>query len=151
MATHTADTLHLNEIIGFLRSALAGAGYGGALDVGIVCGSGLSNLSASIEGPLSIPYASIPHFPRSTVQGHGTELVFGRLGGKLVAAARGLVASLRYAYRPAFNVLPKSSRSSPSLSFVSSPRYHLPTVAASTTTRATATVRWASSRVCSRR
>ena len=83
-----ADSLHLAEIVGFLRKN-AGSSFEAGLDVGIVCGSGLSGLSSAIESAVSVPYASIPHFPRSTVAGHGSELVFGRLGGKNVVAARG--------------------------------------------------------------
>jgi microcompartment protein CcmK/EutM len=88
MASH-ADPLHVAEIVGYIRSTLAPHPELADLDVGIVCGSGLSGLSAAIEAPVAIPYSSIPHFPRSTVAGHGTELVFGRLGGKKVVAARG--------------------------------------------------------------
>ena len=85
-----SDPLHLADIVGYLRQTLAASSLSNStLEVGIVCGSGLSGLSASIEGPVAVPYASIPHFPRSTVAGHGTELVFGKLGGKTVVAARG--------------------------------------------------------------
>ena len=89
-AAAAADPLHLDAIVGHLHAALARSAHAGrALDVGIVCGSGLSGLAAAIEQPLVVPYAAIPHFPRSTVQGHGSELVFGTLRGKLVLAARG--------------------------------------------------------------
>ena len=79
------DPLHLEAIVGFLRGRLP---YD-RIDVGIVCGSGLSGLSSAIESPVSVSYADIPHFPVSTVAGHGSELVFGTLGGKTVCAARG--------------------------------------------------------------
>ena len=59
------------------------------LDLGIICGSGLSELASTVESPLSIPYADIPHFPQSTVAGHGTELVFGSIAGRTVVCARG--------------------------------------------------------------
>jgi hypothetical protein len=36
-----------------------------------------------------VPYADIPRFPQATVAGHGTELVFGTLGGRRVVAQRG--------------------------------------------------------------
>ena len=59
------------------------------LDCAIVCGSGLSGLSKSITGAVAIPYSDIPGFPMATVAGHGTELVFGMLGGARVVAQRG--------------------------------------------------------------
>lgn len=56
---------------------------------GIILGSGLGNLSREIEMEIAIPYEVIPGFPRATVKGHSGELVFGRLGGKPVAAMNG--------------------------------------------------------------
>lgn len=52
-------------------------------EVLIICGSGLSGLSASVDAnnKLVIPYASIPSFPQVTVQGHAGELVFGTISG----------------------------------------------------------------------
>jgi purine-nucleoside phosphorylase len=58
-------------------------------EVAIVCGSGLSKLSELIVDPIHVAYADIPRFPQSTVAGHGTELVFGTLGGRRVVAQRG--------------------------------------------------------------
>jgi len=49
--------------------------------IGIILGSGLGNLSEVIEVEKSIPYGDIPHFPVSTVKGHGGKLMFGKLGG----------------------------------------------------------------------
>ena len=49
--------------------------------IGIICGSGLSELSSSMTRTLTIPYADIPGFPaHCTVAGHKGELVLGRLG-----------------------------------------------------------------------
>ncbi|KAJ1962736.1 Purine nucleoside phosphorylase, partial [Dispira parvispora] len=51
--------------------------------VGIVCGSGLGGLSATLDtGAVTINYADIPNFPQSTVAGHAGKLVFGMLRGK---------------------------------------------------------------------
>lgn len=38
--------------------------------IGIILGTGLGELGKSIEIKHTIPYAGIPHFPVSTVQGH---------------------------------------------------------------------------------
>lgn len=42
-----------------------------------------------IETYLEIPYAQIPNFPISTVEGHDGKLIFGRLGNKDVIAMKG--------------------------------------------------------------
>ena len=55
----------------------------------IVLGTGLGQLAESIEKLLCIPYADIPNFPVSTVEGHAGRLIFGRLGGKDVMAMEG--------------------------------------------------------------
>lgn len=48
--------------------------------VGIVCGSGLSGLVASIRNSVLVPYSELPGFGTSTVQGHKSALAFGRIG-----------------------------------------------------------------------
>ncbi len=55
----------------------------------IVLGTGLGQLSQSIDKLLTIPYADIPNFPVSTVEGHAGQLIFGRLGGVDVLAMEG--------------------------------------------------------------
>ncbi len=57
--------------------------------VGIILGSGLGGLAEEIDVEAEIPYASIPHFPVSTVQSHKGALVCGRLAGAAVAAMEG--------------------------------------------------------------
>jgi purine-nucleoside phosphorylase len=59
--------------------------------IGIVLGSGLSEVTDTIENAERISYADIPHFPVPSVLGHIGELVLGELGGKQVAALRGRV------------------------------------------------------------
>ena len=49
---------------------------------GVVLGSGLGGLVDSMEDKTVLPYADIPHFPRSTVAGHAGNLVIGRLAGQ---------------------------------------------------------------------
>ncbi len=56
---------------------------------GIILGSGLGELGASIDIRHTIPYAAIPHFPVSTVQGHKGNLLIGTFGGKNVIAMQG--------------------------------------------------------------
>jgi len=57
--------------------------------IGLVLGSGLSELADSIQDPDIIPYAHIPGWPRSTVVGHSGRLVIGTLEGKTVLAQQG--------------------------------------------------------------
>ena len=49
--------------------------------IGIILGSGLSNLANQIVVEQEFPYQDIPHFPVSTVEGHTGRLIFGSLGG----------------------------------------------------------------------
>lgn len=58
-------------------------------EIGIVLGSGLGNLTADINIEHEIPYAEIPNFPVSTVQGHKGALIFGTIGTKKVVAMQG--------------------------------------------------------------
>ena len=58
-------------------------------EVGIILGTGLGGLVEKIEIEHSIPYAEIPHFPVSTVEGHSGRLIMGVLGGKKVVAMQG--------------------------------------------------------------
>ncbi len=57
--------------------------------VGIVLGSGLGSFTSEINIEKEIPYADIPNFPVSTVEGHSGKLIFGELGGKKVVAMAG--------------------------------------------------------------
>ncbi len=56
---------------------------------GIVLGTGLGRFADEISDRVEIPYASIPHFPRSTAPSHKGQLVCGTLGGKTVLAMEG--------------------------------------------------------------
>ena len=55
----------------------------------IILGTGLGGLIESIEVDALLPYEQIPHFPRSTVEGHQGNLIFGKLKGKDVAVLQG--------------------------------------------------------------
>lgn len=58
-------------------------------EVGIVMGSGLSQLGDEISVEQIIPYNDIPNFPVSTVAGHKGQLIFGTLRGKQVVGLQG--------------------------------------------------------------
>jgi len=59
--------------------------------IAIVLGSGLGAVAERIENPITIPYAEIPHFPRSTVEGHSGKLITGGLSGIPVVVMQGRV------------------------------------------------------------
>ena len=58
-------------------------------DYGIILGTGLAPLADEIELVYEIPYHKIPHFPESTVKGHKSKMIFGKLAGKNVVAMAG--------------------------------------------------------------
>jgi purine-nucleoside phosphorylase len=57
--------------------------------VGIVLGSGLGSFTKELQIEREIPYADIPHFPVSTVEGHSGKLIFAELSGKKVVVMAG--------------------------------------------------------------
>ena len=59
------------------------------LEIGIVLGTGLGGLVKEIKAAFVLPYATIPGFALSTVEGHSGQLIFGTLGGKKVIAMQG--------------------------------------------------------------
>jgi len=70
--------------------------------IGLVLGSGLSDVLDQIEGGVRIGFADIPHFPTSTVVGHAGEVLTGALAGQTVWAQRGRVH--HYEGRPMWDV-----------------------------------------------
>ncbi len=60
-----------------------------APEIGIILGTGLGGLGKKIERPKTIPYRAIPHFPRTTVESHKGQLVFGTIAGKSVVVMEG--------------------------------------------------------------
>lgn len=58
-------------------------------ETAIILGSGLGKLADDIEREQEFPYADIPNFPVSTVEGHQGKLIFGKLGGKDIVAMEG--------------------------------------------------------------
>ena len=59
--------------------------------IAIILGSGLGGFAGSVEHAVSIPYANIPHFPQSTVEGHSGRMVLGKVGGVSVVVMQGRV------------------------------------------------------------
>ncbi|HWB26865.1 MAG TPA: purine-nucleoside phosphorylase [Chitinophagaceae bacterium] len=82
MATTTMQ--QLADTVGYIKNI-----YSAAPIAGIVLGSGLGNLVNEITVEQEISYSDIPHFPVSTVQGHGGKLILGELCDKKVAVMSG--------------------------------------------------------------
>ncbi len=57
--------------------------------IAFTLGSGMGPLADELQNVTIIPYADIPHFARSTVQGHAGQLVIGELQGHTVLAMQG--------------------------------------------------------------
>ena len=59
--------------------------------IALILGSGLGAFADEFESAAKIPYAKIPHFPRSTAIGHAGQLVLGKVGGIPVVGMQGRV------------------------------------------------------------
>src|SRR6476661_10563580 len=59
--------------------------------IALVLGSGLGAFADDFASAIRIPYAKIPHFPRSTAIGHAGQLVIGMVGDIPVAGMQGRV------------------------------------------------------------
>ncbi len=57
--------------------------------VGVVLGSGLGAFVDQIEDKITLPYADIPNFKATTVEGHEGQLILGKIGSVEVAVMQG--------------------------------------------------------------
>lgn len=75
-----------------LRTAAADiTNRGGAPEIAVVLGSGLSAYAAGFTDGVTMPYASIPGFPTPQVEGHAGALTMATIGDKRVALMAGRV------------------------------------------------------------
>ncbi len=58
-------------------------------EVAIILGSGLGDFEKEIQNVTAIPYAEIPNFPVSSVEGHKGQLLIGQVNGIEVIALQG--------------------------------------------------------------
>lgn len=63
--------------------------YEPEIKVAVVLGSGLGAFADELENAVQIPYEAIPHFSRSTVEGHAGRLILGEVEGVSVAVQNG--------------------------------------------------------------
>jgi purine-nucleoside phosphorylase len=59
--------------------------------IALVLGSGLGSFAERIEAPVIVPFGEIPHFPKSTVEGHSGRLLIGAVDSVPVAVMQGRV------------------------------------------------------------
>ncbi len=57
--------------------------------VAIILGSGLGKMATDIKEKTIVPYNEIPNFPATTVEGHGGNLIFGKLENIPIVAMQG--------------------------------------------------------------
>ena len=74
----------VEETAAFLRDRV-----GEPPEILIQLGTGLSGVAEAVTDALVLPYADIPHFPRSTVASHAGNLIVGNLAGRRVALLQG--------------------------------------------------------------
>jgi purine-nucleoside phosphorylase len=74
----------VQEAVSFLRSRLQATPQ-----AAIILGTGLGGLDDRLQAAVTIPYQEIQHFPKSTVEGHKGDLLFGTFGGCNVAVMEG--------------------------------------------------------------
>ncbi len=63
--------------------------YSKEINAAVVLGSGLGAFADEVQNAVSIPYEEIPHFSKSTVEGHAGRLVLGEVEGVSVAVQQG--------------------------------------------------------------
>jgi purine-nucleoside phosphorylase len=80
------DAMRVTEALAFVEERIAPRPR-----VGIVLGSGLGGIADAVENPVVIPYVDIPHWPRTTAQGHAGRLVFGEMESVNVVVMQGRV------------------------------------------------------------
>ena len=66
-----------------------GSKYAKSIDTVAVLGSGLGAFADELEDAVRIRYEEIPHFARSTVEGHAGQLVLGKIDGQPIAVQQG--------------------------------------------------------------
>lgn len=76
-AEHAARTIHARLI------------EPGDVRVAVILGSGLGAFADDLDDKTVIPYAEIPGFARSTVEGHAGQLVIGKIESITIAAMQG--------------------------------------------------------------
>ena len=85
------ERMGLYETVHLSAASIASHAKGFSPNVGLILGSGLGDYADKLEDAVAIPYADIPRFPPSGVQGHASRLVLGRRRGARCVAMQGRI------------------------------------------------------------
>ena len=72
-----SESVRIYEAVNFVARF-----FDGPTDTAVILGSGLGAFTEGLEIQAEIPYSDIPHFPVSTVKGHGGKLIIANIDGK---------------------------------------------------------------------
>ena len=73
--------MHLPEALTEIKRYLLDQGLPDYPEAAIILGSGLGSFTDNFRNRVRIPYQHIPHFPKTSVEGHRGELISGTLSG----------------------------------------------------------------------
>jgi len=85
------ERMGLYETVHLAAGAIASHAKGFTPSIGLILGSGLGGYADRLERQIAIPYADIPRFPPSGVQGHAGRLVLGHRRGVRCVAMQGRI------------------------------------------------------------
>jgi purine-nucleoside phosphorylase len=77
---------HVNESVRYITARI-----GGPPEIAVILGSGLGDFAETLPNRIALANADIPHYPRSTVEGHKGRLVFASLNDRPILAYQGRV------------------------------------------------------------
>lgn len=106
MPADRPDVLPVADAVNAVRRALPEA----APKLGIVLGSGLGAVTQAIHDPITFPYRFLPGFPEPSVEGHGGDLLLGRIGDWPVAVLQGRVHLYEGQTAQTINVMTRTLR-----------------------------------------
>lgn len=107
--------LLLSETVNYLSRYIKNS-----VDAVVILGSGLGQFTSVIDVFQTIPYTSVPHFPRTTVEGHQGNLLIAKLGNADIVVLQGRFHYYEgYSLREACMPLRALSKFSPSYLFIS--------------------------------
>lgn len=80
----TLITQYIQETVSWIKNQITEKPQ-----LAIVLGSGLGEFAREIEIEKKFSYSEVPHFQKTTVEGHSGNLIFGKIAGKRIAALQG--------------------------------------------------------------
>lgn len=79
-----SESIRIAEAVNFVRSVCSYKPM-----IGVILGSGLGGFTEGVHIEAEVPYTDIPHFPVSTVKGHGGKLIIGTIEGTWIVIMSG--------------------------------------------------------------